>query len=110
RDWSSDVCSSDLDPEEYENIVIKANTDGSILYLRDIARVEFGASNVGSDNKVNGRPAVTINISQTNNSNAKEIDENIRQVLERTSRFFPEGISYNISYSVRNQIDEAMEQ
>ncbi|HLT06182.1 MAG TPA: efflux RND transporter permease subunit [Cyclobacteriaceae bacterium] len=98
------------DPEEYENIVIKANTDGSILYLRDIARVEFGASNVGSDNKVNGRPAVTINISQTNNSNAKEIDENIRQVLERTSRFFPAGISYNISYSVRNQIDESMEQ
>ena len=98
------------DPEEYENIVIKANTDGSILYLRDIARVEFGASNVGSDNKVNGRPAVTINISQTNNSNAKEIDENVRKVLERTAELFPSGISYNISYSVRNQIDESMEQ
>jgi len=98
------------EPEEYENIVIKSNNDGSILYLRDIARVEFGASNLGSDNKVNGKPGVTINISQTNNSNAKEIDEDIREVLERTSKLFPAGITYDISYSVRNQIDESIEQ
>src|SRR5690606_41126113 len=88
----------------------KSNNDGSILYLRDIARVEFGASNLGSDNKVNGKPGVTINISQTNNSNAKEIDEDIREVLERASKLFPAGITYDISYSVRNQIDESIEQ
>ncbi len=98
------------EPEEYERIPIKTDLDGSVLYLKDIARVEFGSSNYGSDNKVNGRPGITINISQTNNSNAKEIDQNIREVLEETSQFFPEGIQYDISYSVREQIDESIQQ
>ncbi|AEL27097.1 efflux RND transporter permease subunit [Cyclobacterium marinum] len=97
-------------PEEYENIVIKSNKDGSILYLRDIARVELGASNLGSDNTVNGKAAATINITQTSDSNAKEIDQNIREVMERISKNFPEGITYEISYSVRNQIDESINQ
>ncbi len=98
------------EPEEYENIVIKSNNDGSILYLRDIARIEFGSSNLGSDNKVNGKPAVTINITQTVNSNAKEIDEKIRKVLGNNAKLFPEGITYAISYSVRDQIDESISQ
>ncbi|UCS91558.1 efflux RND transporter permease subunit [Echinicola marina] len=97
-------------PEQYENIVIKSRKDGSILYLRDIARIELGATNLASDNTVDGRPAATINITQTNDSNAKEIDEEIRKVMERISKNFPEGITYNISYSVRNQIDESMDQ
>src|SRR3546814_19187813 len=49
-------------PEEFEQIVIKTNADGSVLYLRDIARIELGATNLGSDNKVNGYPGLTLNI------------------------------------------------
>jgi len=97
-------------PEEFEQIVIRTNPDGSVLYLRDIARVELGATNLGSDNKVNGYPGLTLNILQTSGSNAREIDIEIRQVLERLSRSFPEGIHYNISYSVRDQIDESISQ
>ncbi len=96
--------------KEYENIVVRSNSDGSVLYLRDVARVEFGASNYGSDNKVNGFPGVTINIQQTNGSNARDIDIAIRQILERASSDFPEGMFYNISYSVRDQIDESISQ
>ncbi len=97
-------------PEEFEKIVIKTNEDGSVLYLRDIARVELGATNLGSDNKVNGYPGLTLNIIQTSGSNAREIDIQIRDVLERLSRNFPDGIHYNISYSVRDQIDESISQ
>src|SRR5690606_6733995 len=97
-------------PEEFEQIVIRTNPDGSVLYLRDIARVELGATNLGSDNKVNGYPGLTLNILQTIGSNAREIDIVIRQVLERLSRSFPEGIHYTISYSVRDQIDESISQ
>ena len=64
-------------PEEYENLVIKTNPDGSFLFLKDIARVEFGASNVGSDNSVNGFPGLTLNITQTSGSNARDIDVGI---------------------------------
>jgi HAE1 family hydrophobic/amphiphilic exporter-1 len=97
-------------PEEFENMVIKTNKDGSVLYLRDIARIEFGATNLGSDNKVNGHPGLTLNITQTSGSNAHEIDIAVRQVLEEMSKSFPEGIKYEISYSVRDQIDQSINQ
>lgn len=97
-------------PEEYENIVVKTNKDGSILYLKDVARVEFGASNVGSDNSVNGYPGLTMNITQTSGSNARDIDIAVRKVLENVSKSFPQGIKYSISYSVKDQIDESINQ
>lgn len=97
-------------PEEFENMVIKTNRDGSVLYLRDIARIEFGATNLGSDNKVNGHPGLTLNITQTSGSNAHEIDIEVRKALEQMSKSFPEGIKYEISYSVRDQIDQSINQ
>ena len=97
-------------PEEFESIVIKTNNDGSVLYLKDIARVEFGASNLGSDNSVNGFPGLTMNITQTSGSNARDIDIAIREVLDRVSKSFPDGIKYDISYSVKDQIDESINQ
>ncbi|MDR0229093.1 MAG: efflux RND transporter permease subunit [Flavobacteriaceae bacterium] len=97
-------------PKEYENIVIKTNSDGSVLLLKDVARVEFGASNVGSDNSVNGFPGLTMNITQTAGSNARDIDIEVRKVLERVSKSFPKGIKYDISFSVKDQIDESISQ
>src|SRR5690606_1857326 len=97
-------------PEEYENLVIKTNEDGSFLFLKDVARIEFGASNVGSDNSVNGYPGLTLNISQTSGSNARDIDIGVREVLEKVSKSFPAGIHYDISYSVKDQIDESINQ
>ncbi|MHC5201413.1 efflux RND transporter permease subunit [Myroides sp. LJL119] len=97
-------------PEEYEDIVIKTNKDGSVLMLKDVARVEFGASNVGSDNSVNGYPGLTMNITQTAGSNARDIDIEVRKVLEKLSASFPVGVKYEISYSVKNQIDESINQ
>lgn len=97
-------------PEEYQNLVIKTNEDGSFLLLKDVARVEFGASNVGSDNSVNGLPGLTLNITQTSGSNARDIDIGVREVLERVSKTFPAGIHYDITYSVKDQIDESISQ
>lgn len=97
-------------PEEYENIAIRTNEDGSVLYLKDVARVEFGASNVGSDNSVNGHPGLTLNLTQTSGSNARNIDIKVREVLERLSKTFPPGIKYEITYSVKDQIDESINQ
>ena len=96
-------------PEDYENLVIKTKDETS-LHLRDIARVEFGASNYTSENRLNGKPSVTIDIVQQNGANAMEIDSRIREILEEQSRLFPDDIHYEITYSVRNQIDESMSQ
>lgn len=97
-------------PEEFENMVIKTNVDGSVLYLKDIARIEFGATNLNSDNKVNGHPGLTLNITQTAGSNAHAIDQEVRQVLEEIAVAFPKSVHYEISYSVRDQIDESISQ
>ncbi len=96
------------EPEEYENIVIKSEEDGLQLHLRDVARIEFGASNYTSQNRLDGRPSVTIDIVQQSGANAVEIDKNVREILERQAKVFPEGINYEITYSVRDQIDESM--
>ncbi|QNL50432.1 efflux RND transporter permease subunit [Olivibacter sp. SDN3] len=97
-------------PEDYENLVIRTNQDGSVLYLKDVARVELGASNVGADNKVDGYPGLTLNVVQTSGSNAVEIDGAVRQVMNRLQNSFPDGIKYDITYSVRDQIDESINQ
>lgn len=98
-------------PEEFENIVIKSNIeDGTVLYLKDVARIEFGATNLNSDNKVNGNPGLTLNITQSAGSNAHEIDIAIREVLEELEKSFPQNVHYEVSYSVRDQIDTSINQ
>lgn len=97
-------------PEQFQNMVIKTNKDGSVLYLKDIARIEFGATNLGSDNKVDGNPGLTLNITQTSGSNAHAIDIEVRKVLQELEKAFPKGVHYEISYSVRDQIDESISQ
>ncbi len=97
-------------PEQFENMVIKTNTDGSVLYLKDLARIEFGATNLNSDNKVDGNPGLTLNLTQTSGSNAHDIDVAVREVLKEQARSFPNGIKYEITYSVREQIDESISQ
>ena len=97
-------------PEEFQNVVIKTNKDGSVLYLKDVARVEFGATNLNSDNKVDGSPGLTLNLTQTSGSNAHDIDVEVRKVLEEQAKTFPEGVKYDITYSVRDQIDESINQ
>lgn len=96
------------EPEEYENLVIKTEEDGAQLKLKDVARLEFGASNYASENKLDGRSAVTIDIVQQQGANAVEIDKAVREIMEDQAKAFPEGMKYNISYSVRDQIDESM--
>ena len=95
---------------EYENLPIRTNEDGSVLYLKDVARIELGASNDGSDNKVDGFPGITLNVTQTSGSNAREIDTEVRKVLEAVSKGFPDGVKYDITYSVKDQIDESINQ
>lgn len=97
-------------PEEFGNVIIKTTKDGSILHLRDVAHIDLGATNTNNENRVNGRAGLTMNITQTSGSNARNIDMAVRNKMEELSGDFPKGIKYNISYSVRDQIDESIGQ
>lgn len=96
--------------EEFERIIVKSNPDGSMLRLRDVSRIEFGASFYDSDNKSNGNPAVTMGIQQTSGSNATKIETAVRKNLEELNKKFPKGVKYEIIQSVKEQLDQSIAQ
>lgn len=83
-------------PEEFENIVIKANTGGDVLYLKDVADVELGRVSYGFSNKLNGYPAATAMLFQTPGSNATEIIKNVLAYLEDAEKDLPEGLKISV--------------
>ncbi|MEG0796220.1 MAG: efflux RND transporter permease subunit, partial [Odoribacter sp.] len=82
--------------EEFENIILRATPDGEILRLKDIARIELGGISYGYSNKANSHPGITSIIFQTAGSNATEIINNIKTIMEDASKDFPPGVKYDI--------------
>lgn len=83
-------------PEQFENIILKANTDGSFVYLKDVARIEIGAENYQVFNRLNGHPASGLSVSLAVGANMVEVAEAIYQEVERLKQNLPEG--YQVIY------------
>jgi len=86
-----------LTPEEFGKIVIRANRDGSVLRLQDVARVELGAESYNIRGRVNGYPAAVIPVFQLPGSNALDAAKNVRNVMDRLKQRFPEDVDYLVS-------------
>jgi HAE1 family hydrophobic/amphiphilic exporter-1 len=97
-------------PEEYQNIAIRANADGSVLHLKDVARVELGTYSYTSASHLNGNDGVIIGVIQLSGSNANEIQIEVDKVLEKASKDFPVGIKYNQFYRTKTDLDESIKQ
>jgi hydrophobe/amphiphile efflux-1 (HAE1) family protein len=78
--------------EQFGEIVVRANPDGSVLRVRDVARIEIGAQNADTFTRLNGRPSVGIGIFQAPGGNAVSTAANVRATLDRVSARFPEGV------------------
>jgi HAE1 family hydrophobic/amphiphilic exporter-1 len=96
--------------EDYENIVIRANPDGSILRLKDVARVEFGSYTYNSENTMIGKPAVTIIISQLSGSNANDIQIQVNKLLAEASKKYPKGVKNMTVYNTKQALDTSIDQ
>lgn len=79
-------------PEQFENIILRTNSDGSVVYLRDVARVEIGAENYQNQTTLNGYPSAGISIQLASGANALETAEKVRAEVERLSSRFPQGV------------------
>jgi len=79
-------------PEQFENIILRTNSDGSVVYLRDVARVEIGAENYQNLTTLNGYPAAGISIQLASGANALATAENVRAEIERLTPQFPQGL------------------
>jgi len=96
--------------EGYENIIVRANPDGQLLRVKDVAEVEFGTSFYDIYSKINGRPSAAIQIKQSYGSNASEVIKNVKAKLkEIKEESFPKGMDYEISYDVSKFLDASME-
>ncbi len=97
-------------PEEYENIAIRANPDGSILHLKDVARIEFGAYSYSSITRLNGKKGIVIGVIQLAGSNSNDIQVEINKLMDKVSKDFPTGIKKNIFYSTKIALDQSIDQ
>ena len=85
-------------PEEFGAIVLRANPDGSVLRVRDVARVELGAANEDTVSRLNGNPAITIGIYLAPGSNAVATSARVAATLDSLAKRFPEGMKKVILY------------
>ncbi len=100
-----------FEPEQYENIVIRAGEDGSILKLKDLADVEFGTMTYSMASKTDGRPSASIMIKQRPGSNARDVIANVKQrMAELRESSFPPKMTYNLAYDVSRFLDASMEE
>ena len=96
-------------PEEYENIIIKANPNGEILKLKDIADVDFDSEFYDIYCNKDGYPSASIVLKQNIGSNASKVIEDVKAKLEELKTSFPPGMNYEINYDVSKFVDASIE-
>ncbi|NIF06864.1 efflux RND transporter permease subunit [Chryseobacterium sp. Tr-659] len=98
-----------FEPKQYEEVPIRSDVDGTILKLKDIAKVEFGAMNYGMVSKTDGRPSASIMMKQRPGSNASEVIESVKAKMEELKvTSFPPGMEYNMAYDVSRFLDASI--
>jgi HAE1 family hydrophobic/amphiphilic exporter-1 len=96
-------------PEQYQNLALRANPDGSVLRLKDVAEIEFGSLDYGMVSRTDGRPAASIMIKQRPGSNAREVIAAVKNRMEEMKgTSFPPGMTYSVSYDVSRFLDASI--
>ena len=93
---------------EFENIVIRANQDGSVLRLRDIARVELGAVSLDRDTKLNGGSAALIALYQTPGANAVATLAGVKKQLAEMAKDFPDDLEWKVTYDTTTFVTDTI--
>lgn len=93
---------------EFENIVVRASDDGTILRMRDVARVSLEAQSYNTESGINGKHAAVINIMMLPGANAMEVAENVKETMKEISEGFPDGITYDIPFDMTEYISESI--
>jgi hydrophobic/amphiphilic exporter-1 (mainly G- bacteria), HAE1 family len=99
-------------PEQFGDIVLRANPDGSLLRVRDVARVQLGAQNEDVEGRYNGEPAVAIGLYLSPGANAVSTASQVIATMDRLSQRFPPGLHYVVNYDtttfVRDTIHDVL--
>jgi HAE1 family hydrophobic/amphiphilic exporter-1 len=93
---------------QFDNIILKTNNDGTLVRLKDVGRAELGAEDYGSELQFNGRDSVGIGLTQLSNANALTVDRLAVAELERLSKRFPPGMTYQLAFDTTDAVGESI--
>lgn len=93
---------------EFEDIVLRANANGSVIRLRDVARVSLEASSYSTESGINGGNAAVLEINMLPGANALEVADRVKATMEEISEGFPEGLRYEIPFDMTTYISESI--
>lgn len=99
-----------IEPSQYENIVLRAFSDGRILRLKDVAKVELGSFNYSMTNSAFGYPGISLAAYQMAGSNAKEVVANLTSKMEEMEKNFPKGLKWVAPYNTNKFLDASIHQ
>lgn len=94
--------------EEFENIILKTTASGSVIRIKDVAKVELGTANYQFNGKLNGKPTVMLGIFADPEANALDTASEVKQTLEKLSKDFPAGIAYKVPYDTTDFVKESI--
>ena len=97
------------DPAEFGNVVLRAESDGSFVRVRDVAQVELGAASSDTGARYNGKPVAMIGTYQAPGANALAAAEGVKAAMARLATAFPEGLSYDITYDTSEFVQASVE-
>ncbi len=95
--------------EQFGNVVLRANTDGSAVRLKDVARIELGSQSYSTSARLNGKPAVGMGVQPTPSANALATAKAVRAKLEELKKFFPPGVNYVVPYDTSKFVSVSIE-
>nr|MDP9046511.1 efflux RND transporter permease subunit [Bacteroidota bacterium] len=95
--------------EEFGNIVLKSAGKGQLLHLRDVARIELGALDYSSELKTNSLPSVAVGITQASGSNARNVINEAKDILETASESFPKGVKMTYLVDANEYLNASIE-
>jgi HAE1 family hydrophobic/amphiphilic exporter-1 len=96
------------DAKEFENIVLKTGTDGTLVRVKDVGRAELGAEDYGSVLRFNGHDAVGVAVTQLPGANALDVDRAAKEELQRLSKNFPPGLKFAVAFDTTEVIAESI--
>ncbi|HZW14261.1 MAG TPA: efflux RND transporter permease subunit [Noviherbaspirillum sp.] len=97
-------------PEEFGNIILRANRDGSTVRLRDVARIEVGGQQYGTSARLNGKPNAAIGVQLSPTANALATAKAVRARMEQLEKYFPAGVKFDIPYDTSRFVQISIEE
>lgn len=94
--------------DEFANIIVRTAANGQIVRVKDLGRVEMGAANYSVTTQFNGAPAASLAVFQLPGSNAIDVADQVRAVMDKLAKDFPEGMKYDIAYDTTRFIKESL--